>query len=88
MKREVLPNSFLKKKNIDSRIPKEVSKLVSAASAPKTSDIPDERSHLETRGEARAWRAGVFLKSLGAGADAWMADFFTACFGLGITWAG
>jgi hypothetical protein len=55
MEREVLPNSFLKEKNINTRISKEVSELVSATSAPKTSNIPNERSHLETREEARAW---------------------------------
>jgi hypothetical protein len=88
MEREILSNSFLEKKDIDSRIPKEVSKLVLAASAPKTSNIPNERSHLETRGEARAWRAGVFRKSLGAEVDAGLTDFFATRFGLGITWAG
>jgi hypothetical protein len=84
MKRELLPNCFLKEKNVDSRLPKEISKLVSAPSAPKTSNIPNERSHLETMGEARAWRAGVFLKNLGAGREDRATDFLATRFGLGI----
>jgi hypothetical protein len=55
--------------------------LVSAPSAPKTSNIPNERSHLETRGEARAWRARVFLRSLGARG---VRDFLVTRFDLGI----
>jgi hypothetical protein len=47
-------------------VSKKVSELVSAPSASKTPDVPNERSHLETTGEARAWRARVFLKSPGA----------------------
>jgi hypothetical protein len=72
MEREVLSNSFLEKQDIHSRIPKEVPKLVLAASAPKTLNIPDERSHLETRGEpvlselefsAKAWEPELMKRS-------------------------
>jgi hypothetical protein len=54
MEREVLSNSFLKEKNINVHVSKEISELVSAPSASKTTDIPNERSHLETTVEARA----------------------------------
>jgi hypothetical protein len=47
LEREILSNCFLEEKNVDSRIPKEISKLVSAPSAPKPANIPNERSHLE-----------------------------------------
>jgi hypothetical protein len=47
-------------------VSKEISELVSAPSASETPNVPNGRSHLETAGEARAWRAGVFLKILGA----------------------
>jgi hypothetical protein len=82
LEREILPNCFLKEKNVNSRIPKEVSKLVSAPSAPKSLNVPNECSHLETRGEARAWQAGVFLRSLGARGE--ISDFLVTRFGLGI----
>jgi hypothetical protein len=62
--------------------------MVSATYVPKTSNIPDERFHLGTRGEARAWQAGVFRNNLGAGVDEVTTNFFATRFGLGITRAG
>jgi hypothetical protein len=84
LEREVLSNSFLKEKNINVRDSKEISELVLAPSVSKTTDIPNKCSHLETTVEARAWRAGVFLKSLGARGEDTAAGFLVARFSLGI----
>jgi hypothetical protein len=60
--RKVLSNCFLQEKNVHFIGSEIVSQLVSATSLPKPSNVPNKHSHLETLGETRAWRAGVFLR--------------------------
>jgi hypothetical protein len=60
--RKLLSNRFLQKDNINFINSEVISQLVPAASPPKTSNVPNKHSHLDTLGETRAWRAGVFRR--------------------------
>jgi hypothetical protein len=44
---EVLSNSFLKEENINERVSKKVSELVSVPSVSESPNVPNERSHLK-----------------------------------------
>jgi hypothetical protein len=60
--RKILPNRLLQKDNIHFVNSEIISQLVSATSPPKPSNVPNKHSHLDTLGETRAWRAGVFRR--------------------------
>jgi hypothetical protein len=58
-KGKVLPDRFLQENNINLVNSKEIFELVSAASAPKPSNVPNEHFHLDTLRETHACRAEV-----------------------------